>query len=76
MKLEVKTNCQIYVETGNISVDNAHKRFNKKWTSNETLVPRLQEALSKTADSSKIVAVRRILKELIEDREINMEEEQ
>ena len=38
----------------------------KKWTSNDTLISRLEEALSKTADRSKIVAVRRILKELEE----------
>lgn len=48
------------------TLDLIEKWDKTKWTSNESLVTRLKEALSKTADSSKIVAVKRMLKELEE----------
>lgn len=42
-------------------------KYNKEWVSVDSLIKELDDALSKTADISKIVAIKRIRKELEED---------
>ena len=63
MTIEIKTQWDLWKE---IDKEESFPQDNwiEKWTSNKSLILRLKEALNKTADSSKIVEVKRIIKEL------------